>query len=130
MRKFKDHDSVGRNCVKVMISCFAKKKAHDFIQRKDSGTTLAAVDVVAQAQPVSRGGAKGLRTTSGVRRAEDGNAMAQTGRLDVEAVPEWRPPVACLDPSSPRRCGTTSSTPRMGPAGLGPRQPPTQHRLR
>jgi hypothetical protein len=65
-----------------------------------------------------------------VVEAEDDNAKAQTGRLDVEAVPERRPPVACLDLSSPRRCGMTSSTPRMRPAGLGPRQPPMQHRLR
>jgi hypothetical protein len=65
-----------------------------------------------------------------VAEAEDGNAMAQTGRLDVEAVPKQRPPVACLDLSSPHRRGMTSSTPRMGPTGLGPHQPPTHHRLR
>jgi hypothetical protein len=53
--------------------------------------------------------------------AEAGSAMAQTGRLDVEVVPKRRPPVACLDLSSPHRHGTTSSTPKMGPASIDPR---------
>jgi hypothetical protein len=57
---------------------------------------------------------KGLQTTSGVRRVEDGNAMAQTGRLDVEVVPEWRPPVACLDPSSHAAAGRPPRRPEWG----------------